>query len=37
MSKEKDHADCKLAINLILDNDWDGSHKIVQEIIRTPL
>ena len=32
MTKERYYADCKLAINLMLDGDWDGSHKIVQEI-----
>ena len=32
MTLEKDHANCKLAINLMLDDDWDGSHKIVQAI-----
>ena len=32
MTLEKNHDNCKLAINLMLDDDWDGSHKIVQEI-----
>ena len=32
MTLERNHANCKLAINLMLDDDWDGSHKIVQAI-----
>ena len=28
----KNNSDCKLAVNLVPDDDWDGAHKIVQDL-----